>query len=160
MNYGIAVPDWVRANMEREEFLERQGYQATVLKQLLKDLDPQLDLVWVKEKALPLPGLTPARWHVRRRNKGAPDTYFAITQEDGGYMEPHAGIIDQLKQADLSRVGNMGAFLRERREREQRVKDKKQSLRAEQRQDHMAEDFRAAKRVAGENLEKRRWGAS
>ena len=149
MAYGIAVPDWVRANMEREEFLERQGYQATVLKKLLKDLDPQLDLVWVKEKAPPLPGLTPARWHVRRRNQGAPDTYFAITQEDGGYMEPHAGIIEQLKQADLSRVGNMGAFLRG-----------KKSLRAEQRQDHMAEDFRAAKRVAGENLGKRRWGAS
>lgn len=145
--------------MERERFLERTEYQARTLKRLLRELDPNLDLVWVKEKAMLMPGLVPGRWHVQRKNPGAPDSYFPITKEDGGYMEPHAGVVEQLRQDDLSRVGDVGQFLRDRRDREQKVSEKKKALSKEQRKDHMAEDYRAAKRVAGESIHRKRWGA-
>ena len=157
---GIVLPEWVRADMEAEAFIERTRYQATTLGRLLKDLDPHLDLIWVKSGAPAGEGMVPGRWHVRNQRPGTPTVYMPITQKDGGYMEPHAGIVEQLKAMDLHKAGDISQHLRDKRYREEKMKEKEKALKREQRLDHAAQDYRAAKRVAGDTLYKRRWAAN
>jgi hypothetical protein len=153
---GIILPDSVQAELDKEEFIERQGYLAKTLRGLLRDLDPNLDLVWVKEKAPAIDGLVPGRWHIRRRNQGAPDTYMPVVTADGGYMEPHAGLIEQLKQRDMWRVGDIKQHFLDQHSKNEAKKEKNANLKREQRRDNIAADYRAARRVPGESIYKRR----
>lgn len=73
----------------------------------LKGIDPYLELVFVSMPRdwpageEPPPGVVFDRWHVLRRNPGAPPTFIALTREDGGYVEPTSRVFDRLRQADL-----------------------------------------------------------
>jgi len=87
----------------------------------LAEAKPGLALAWAGENARG-PGIIPNRWHVRWRDpvdKGAPDTYFAVTTggigEPGEFREMGSDVVEAFRAFDLwdSRVRRD----RERRER-------------------------------------------
>ena len=161
--FGLLPPE-IRARLEREDVIDRHRRSAVELSKMLRQIDEHLSVVWVKSDIHPddLPfGAKPGRWHIERKNPsiGVP-TYRAIEGPNGEYREPdYYSLADELGATDMTRRGQSAddimRTLDARRARQRRHKD----LTDEQRRDHMKEDYRAAKRVAGETLTKRRWGA-
>jgi hypothetical protein len=144
---GIVPPE-IRAKYEREEWVERGVRAGRALERALKDMDPALDVVFIKpdigEEYLP-GGAIPGYWHVRRNNPApAVPTYMPITTEDGGFRQPDFGVIDELRRSDLWAPGALEKALRQ----EDRTRAKE--LAKEQRLDELKSDFRAARRVSGE----------
>ncbi len=104
--FGL-VPSHVKANVEREEMADRHLEMARELTKALRRDDPNLEVVWVGERAPATYGWKPGRWHVRRSNPGAPDSYIPITGPNGEYVEPHFGILEELRSRDLWRKGGL-----------------------------------------------------
>jgi hypothetical protein len=136
----------------------RDAGLAKALDRELKAHDPQLGLVWVKTNIprheIPETVL-PGRWHVKRENPPPLlPTYIAITTPDGGYREPDFGVLMEVKKRDLWQneiPESPDDVLR-------KIKEKDRTLADEQRVDEMKADYRAARRVAGENVHKRNMG--
>ena len=168
--FGI-VPDFVRANIAREEAVDRAKRAAVGLDQAVKALDERLSIVYVKEGVDPRMmryGVKPGRFHVCRRNDPpAADTYMPIETPDGGFREPDSGVLDELRARDSWHgAGRFPKIATKYRHGlpygvvddggEQERKDK---LADEQRRDEIKADYRAALRVPGEGgLSKRKWG--
>ena len=149
----VALPP----NLERERWADTQIAFAKAFTAQLKQLDERLELVFINEQAK-APGLLPGRWHVRRRNPELGfDSYIPIAGPNGEYVEPHSGVIEELRQRDLWRENVSTKLIRERMAREARAEADK-ALRDEQTRDHIAQDYRAARRVVGETLDRRNWG--
>jgi hypothetical protein len=102
--FGL-VPPHIKANAEREQMIDQHLEAASQLTRALKAFDPQLEVVWVGERAPVNYGWIPGRWHVRRVNVGTSDTYMPITKPDGSYMEPHSGVVEEVKKRDMWRNG-------------------------------------------------------
>lgn len=67
----------------------------------LKQIDPDLELVWAPENVT-APGLSPGRFHVLRRNPPpAPPLLIPLEHEDGSFREPGSWMYDMLRKADL-----------------------------------------------------------
>jgi hypothetical protein len=131
----------------------RDARIAEALDRELKLHDPNLSLVWVKTN-IPrweIPeNVIPGRWHVKCENPPPlPPRYFAITREDGGYREPDFGVLMEIKKRDLWH-NEIPAPTKDPLKAERTLAD-------EQRVDEMKADYRAARRVAGENVHKRSW---
>ena len=119
----------------------------------LKEIDPYLELVFVHDDA-DAPGLVPGRWHVCRHNPDTMDTYMPITTASGGYREPAEDILEALRRRDLWNGSAAESIRREKLEKEEAV-ERARRLDQEQKMDHFALDYRAARRVPGENLHKK-----
>jgi hypothetical protein len=66
---------------------------------MLKAVDPQLDIIWVKPKAKNF--ADPGRWHVVRWHSNPELTaYWVIQNEDGSYCEPQQRHFDRLMAMD------------------------------------------------------------
>lgn len=143
--FGLLSPV-TRANIEREEVVDRELGRAQAVSKALRQYDERLSLVWVKDNAPADRSLVPGRWHVHRRNDPpAPDSYMPITGPSGEYREPHHGILNELAERDLWR-------------RADPVPEKAPEAKDPDHLDEMKSDFQAAKRVAGENVYRKSWG--
>jgi hypothetical protein len=134
----------------------RDARIAKALDEELRQHDPYLSLVWVKSDIPPweIPeSVIPGRWHVKRENPGLVPTYMAITREDGGYREPDFGVLMEVKKRDLWTSGIPDSPA----DALKKIEEKERTLEDEQRVDEMKADYRAARRVAGENVHKRSW---
>ena len=67
----------------------------------LKQIDPDLELVWVPETATN-PALSPGRYHIMRRNAPpTPPLLLPLEHEDGSFKEPGSWVYDWLRKQDL-----------------------------------------------------------
>ncbi|HET7455392.1 MAG TPA: hypothetical protein VFJ76_07725 [Solirubrobacterales bacterium] len=143
----LVLPASVEAeiiNAEMEQQADEHMVEAVEWAEELKRIDPGLDLVWVGNADDP--ELEPNRWHIRKRIPGSVDAYIALVGEGGSYRPPGAWMLEWLTANDLwnPRVH------RDRSEAKRKLgeaRDRARRLRAEQRQDHMAEAVRAARRI-------------
>ncbi len=143
---------WLPESLRREGQVEGQLALARYWNEAVKRIDPQLSLVLARDTAEP--PLLPGRWHVRRSNRGVPDSYLPITGPNGEYREPDHGILDELHRRDTWIDGGLNKFLEQKHAPEQEAQ-KERELRAEQRRDEFAADFRAARRMPGEDVERK-----
>lgn len=73
----------------------------------LRRIDPHLELVYVgkppgwDDRVEPPPGIVFHRFHVRRNNPDAPDTYIPHVGPGGEYREPDSGIFTMLAEHDM-----------------------------------------------------------
>jgi hypothetical protein len=112
-------------------------------------------------------GMKPGFFHVRRQNDPpAANTYIPIQTPEGGFREPDSGVLDELRHMDmwkhgipqLEKVDAGGGFYRHQFP-EDPAKKREEDRVSEQQGDEMRENFRAAKRVAGDGgLKKKKWG--
>jgi predicted trehalose synthase len=136
----IILPESVRQNLEREAHFSRRAVAKEFNRQL-EALDPDLELVWVPEGA-DFPGLVPGRWHIRRANtRGGLDAFLPVLGPDGEYMEPHSGVLDQLRKYDLQNGGL--ERLRQEKEDERRARERDLERFREQRRDAVLARYRA-----------------
>lgn len=99
---GLAVPEHVRADIEREQAVDRHLGAAHEIDRMIKEVHPDCSLVWVGERS-DVPGVTPARWHVLREDPSGQymDTYIEWSGPGGCYLEPSAGILKMLDRGNL-----------------------------------------------------------
>lgn len=157
--FGL-LPATVRANVEREQMVDKQLHKAQALAIALRDLDPNLELVFFGERAEDIYGIVPGRWHVRRNNKdtGAPDSYLPIQGRKGEYREPDFGVIDDLRRNDLWRKGALDRLDPYGHEETARA-EKARRLEAEAQAEEVSANARAALRVSGDGgMTARKWG--
>lgn len=153
----IHLPPWVEENAAKEQQVDDALAFAKGYSKFLKQIDPNLSLVLAKENADD-PALVAGRWHFRYRAEGSLDRYMPITTDDGGYREPNTADLDRLGERDMWRTQSRRQFL-DRHARKAKAKEKAQELWHEQARDEVADNYRAAKRVAGDGgFDKRRWG--
>lgn len=161
--FGL-LPSGIRERYLEEAAIDQELSNADSLRKALKAWDPEIvGVQFVRpdspEMVMTEKGLTavrPGRWHVRRRSaEGRPDRMLAIETEDGGYRSPDFGVLNELQRNDMWRqrdaVGNLMRASEDRRE-----KAKKASV--DDLKEELAFNIRAAKRVAGESLERKSWG--
>lgn len=73
----------------------------------LRAIDPFLELVYVgkpphwDDRVDPPPGIVWHRWHIRRNNPDAPDSYIAHTGPRGEFREPDSGMFTMLAEGDM-----------------------------------------------------------
>lgn len=125
----VLVRHQLEAQLERISALrERHGWLRYFNDQL-RQLDPFLELVKAAENATE-PGLRPGFWHVKRNNPADIPTYYPIEDANGNFIDPHMGVLDELRKMDTSRAGWLDEMLakrrreyesRKRREKEDRV---------------------------------------
>jgi hypothetical protein len=154
------VPESIRANIEREDMLDRNAQAGKWLDRIARADDPHLSVVYVRSDVNPTfaewHGLSPGRWHFRRQNEGAEDTYAPIVNPDGSYREPTFSALEELRNRDLTRQDVRDRVF-DRHYRQQKDHEHKRALEEEQRRDELKADIRTAKRIPGENINKRRW---
>ena len=133
---------------------------ADALERELKELDSALSLVWIGSRAPEFPGVSPGRFHVRRANPGAPNTFMPIEGPDGEYLEPSFRIVEELKRNDLWDDRAMETLMKTHSRKADEAA-KADALMSEQIREESASQFRAASRVAGSGgMRKRTWGKS
>jgi hypothetical protein len=156
---SLLLPAWVAENAQREQMAETVDSRmrgVVGFAKLLKEYDENLSLVLVSENA-DYPGLVPGCLHIKRSNPGSIDYYMPLTTKAGGFREPVSTDIDRLAHRDLWRQGRLSDHLDRHRQREER-QAKRDALWHEQARDELAENYRAAERVAGRGgLTKRKW---
>lgn len=111
---------------EYEGGAERDIGIAQAFNRVLKELDPQLRLFWVK------PGATsfedPGRWHVARVHEHNPElnTYFVINDgtPERGYAAPSDSDIEALKAIDVSTGQRTYGQIEAARTAKQKARDK------------------------------------
>lgn len=125
---GIILPPIALYNAEREKLTNRHEHLKWFDVQL-KQLDWRLSLVKAAPGAVDR-DLIAGYWHIKRDNseKGMLDTYLPITGPNGEFMEPHTGVLEQLRGGDLQRPGAWEEMIR-RHDREEQ--DRKNRLAAE-----------------------------
>lgn len=144
-------------NAARERFADEQIAHAQYWNRELEKLDRYLSLVFISDQA-DEPGLVPGRWHIRRKPPVGLAWYWPILrEEDGGYREMNSRDLEALRSSDLQN----SMVIRDRRQFDEKVERAQRRAKArerEQRMDQFKEDFRAAKRVAGDGgMTKRRF---
>lgn len=104
---GIILPPTVLYNMERERLAERHAGLQWFDRQL-KEIDPNLELVRVKENSPGAPNMKPGFWHARITDPvtGWKD-YFPLTGPTGEFSEPHSGHLESFRRGDLRAPGAM-----------------------------------------------------
>lgn len=130
---GLVVPEHIRADMEREQAIDRQIGAAHAVNNLIQAKYPDCELVWVGERT-EVAGLTPARWHVWRqggRDQGYMDAYIEWSGPNGEYLEPDSGILTMLARGDLWNRDVSAEFAKERRDAEERERKAQEALSAE-----------------------------
>lgn len=148
------VPQDIRARYERKEMIERTLKGKHSLDQALRDsFGPDVDCVLINRGGgtddYP-ESVIPGYWHIRvRRPPPAIPHFIPITTPDGGYREPSPRVIGELAEIDLRRPEVKQRILEHNRT-DSPQKAGERALKAEQRRDTMAEDYRAARRVRGE----------
>lgn len=148
---GGEVDQRHRADAERDRLTDhevaRQLETVRRFNRELRRLDEYLELVWVtrpRDPAVrPLPGMIWERWHVRRRNPDAPDTYLALTAPDGSYVEPSSRVFSMLAEHDLWR-GDVQRRDRERRAREAADRERARDAAREERLEEFQLRYKAA----------------
>lgn len=146
------VPYDIRAKYEKAEWVDGAVKSGRALEAHLKaTFGREMEVVFVKPRSRDIPeSCIPGRWHVRRNNPPpAVPSYIPITTPDGGYRDPDFGVVEELHRIDLRRPEVKARVLAETRT-DSPHKAAERALRAEQRRDAMAEDYRAARRVRGE----------
>ena len=140
---SVILPPEVELRMDLEAQLEkmsRQQERHSYLRwfnQQLQFLDPYLELVKAAENSTE-PALIPGFWHVKRNNPNDLPTFYPIHTQDGGFMEPHMGVLDDLRRWDTSRPG----WLEEKRKAQTREFTKREEERQELMVTEMAERIR------------------
>ena len=143
-----------------EYSLQKHLAEAKALEKELKELDEHLTVVWIGDRAPEFPGVTPGRWHVRRANPGAPNSFMPIVGPKGEYLEPSFRIVEELKANDLWNDDAMRTLMKKHSQRaEERAKT--DALMSEQSREETAHLYKAAKRVAGDGgMTRPTWGKS
>lgn len=133
----------------------------------LKRIDPTLSVAWVDVRATEFDH--PGRWHVRKEIPGNYDEWWPLLRgavggtPPDGYIAPGAWILEQFQASDMWNP-RVHRNKREAKDKLREAKRRARALEAEQRQDHMAEAHRAAKRLRGDagfktRTDKKRQGA-
>ena len=105
--------------------------QAMAFRDVLKALDPYLDLIWVREGAVNFP--VAARWYMVRWHPGGNDelnAYWVVQNPDGSYCPPDDRHIEALRRID-SHSRNAYEELRQRRTDRQAARRKEFDARRE-----------------------------
>ena len=131
-------------NREIEEQLEAEDSEARYWTKELQRVDPSIELRRASANADDAE-LLPGQWFIRKPIDGQVDAYIPLPYG----RPPGSWILEWLAAGDLwnSRVH------RDRKEAKRKLREARQrarKLRAEQRQDAMAEAVRAARRVRGD----------
>jgi hypothetical protein len=125
------------------------------LERELRQLDDRIRVVKIAERAGELhprsraPGVIPGRWHVKLLTQPR-NAYFALCGPDWAYAEPDLYWVEKFKAADLWRDGALEE-IRRGEEAEERAQARAALTESEGRQDNIAADWRALKRVAGDS---------
>lgn len=141
----------IDARMEKMETGEPGG---EALERELRLIDDRLRVVRISPRAGDLhpraraSGVIPGCWHVKLLTHPR-NAYFPITGENWEYREPDLAFVEEMKARDLWRRGALEE-IRKAEEAEERARIRQELLEQEQREDHIAIDFRAAKRVNGD----------
>lgn len=144
---GLILPDVVLHNLELERSLEHlrrvreRGDALTSLDRALRDLDPMLSLVKARDR-VESGWMRPGYWYVRRCNAPFPDSYLVIEGPDGEFVEPHSGILEELRRLDTRRAGWFDDH-RRAKDRERRDRDERRRRMAEDRRVEIAERVKA-----------------
>lgn len=122
---------WLPPAVRAQDHVDRIEGWVRDFDRALKNIDPALSLVFLDDTSEPIYGIVPGRWHVRYRREDAIN-YMPIVDAQGGYMEPHYGVLDQVRANDLSKNEN---FLRVSRanDRKRREMEKRQAIQKEER---------------------------
>ena len=155
---GLHVPvsreERLRAIDAHTEKMETGELGGEALERELHQLDDRIRVVKIAERAgdfhprARTPGVIPGRWHVKLLSYPR-NAYFALCGPDWTYAEPDLYWVEKFKQADLWRDGALEE-IRRGEEADERARNRAVLLESEQRRDHIAEDWRALKRVAGD----------
>lgn len=130
----LILPPIVDYNERRARLAERHEALKWFDREL-KELDPYLELIKASESS-DEPDLIPGYWHIRRQNPVGIQTYIAITGPAGEFMEPHSGVIEDLRRMDLQRPGAWEEFHRNLSEKESAA-----SRAAEEQREEFREEF-------------------
>lgn len=121
--------------MEREKLTHRHQHLQWFDHEL-KMIDWRLSLVRAHDGAVDR-DLIPGYWHVKRDNSqhGMADTYMPIMGPNGEFMEPHAGVLQRLRERDMQRPGaweeEIARIEREENERKGRLADQRAEFKEE-----------------------------
>ena len=109
---------------------------------VLYQIDPDLRLVKATEHAH-FPGLTAGLYHVLRRNPLGAPTLLAVSGPNGEFKEPDSSLLDALRKQDLwnDRVSRDRSRALEELDRQ---KARRMQFEKEERQDEIAERWKAA----------------
>lgn len=122
-----------RVDAEREARVEDATQRAVWFDRELRQIHPDLRLVFVPP-AVCTSGLTPGRYHIRFINDRGPDAYFPLYGDDGEFVEPHGGILEQLKAQDMSKDRNLEDLIRFEADREKAKEKEAEAYRAQLRE--------------------------
>jgi hypothetical protein len=129
----LILPGSVERNQLIEQATDSQLAFVDWFNEQLALIDRNLKLIFCGDRFPDLPGVVPGRWHVVRLadRRGELPSFKAIVAADGGYMEPHSGIFDQLKRMDLWGPDGIGRLERERAEEAEARARRVQAMREE-----------------------------
>lgn len=156
---------WVPGETSADEYDELGAGEARMAHceefcRYLKQIDSRLDLVFAKAHATWTPH--PGRWHIIRRNEGAPWSFWAVLAEDGeSYSEPYERHLQALKARDSAANPRLWeehrkAVARERLDRQLRADERHAQFREglSDRLDHLFDARIATDGAAGSTLER------
>jgi hypothetical protein len=133
---------WLPPAVRAQDHVDRIEGWVRDFDRALKNIDSALSLVFLNDETEPVYGIVPGRWHVRYRRQDALN-FMPILDRDGGYMEPHYGVLDQIRRADLGKDENFQRIAT-RQERERKDLDKRRARASEERVDEMAGRIKAS----------------
>lgn len=155
---GLEIPvsreERLRAIDAFTEKMETGEPGGEALERELRQIDDRIRVVKIAERAGELhprsraPGVIPGRWHVKLLTYPR-NAYFALCGPDWTYAEPDLYWVEKFKAADLWRDGALEE-IRRGEEADERARNRAALLESEQRQDNIAADWRALKRVRGD----------
>lgn len=144
------VDDRRAGNADADRLVEHDILTAKRFTRELQRIDPYLELVWVgkppgwDDAVEPPPGIAFERWHVRRKNPDAPDTYLPHVGARGEYREPDSGVFTMLAEGDMWSAGwNERQRKREARQQAEKARSKERErmeIRAEMRERFKAKE--------------------
>jgi len=123
----VLLPAIVGERQQLESALEKldrardRGGWLSYFDRQLRDIDGQLSLVKATEQACE-PGLIAGYWHVKRDNPQTVPSFLVIQGPNGEFIEPHSGVLDDLRQSDLQRPGALEEI---RRAQQREIADNK-----------------------------------
>jgi hypothetical protein len=155
---GLEIPvsreERLRAIDAFTEKMETGEPGGEALERELRQIDDRIRVVKIAERAGELhprsraPGVIPGRWHVKLLTRPR-NAYFALCGPDWTYAEPDLYWVEKFKAADLWRDGALEE-IRKGEEAEERARARAILTESEGRQDNIAADWRALKRVSGD----------
>jgi hypothetical protein len=127
MDSTLILPD--HAADEHQRAVEHDVAIAHAFGRLLRELDPQLTLFWVKSDSTSFEN--PGRWHIGRLHSNPElNTYWVIQNEDGSYCEPQERHLERLRAMDSHSRNVMEDMRRRRKLRHQAARQRFDERRA------------------------------